>query len=142
MLQFLLDSWAIRQAGRSTSSLGRAGEVVAARTLRRSGYRILGRNLHVPMGEADLLCLDPDRETIVLVEVKTRQIAEGSDSAYLPPEAAITAEKREKLRKILRHLLRANRWASRRARIDVLAVDWRSAEKPLVRHHRDAVAFQ
>lgn len=122
--------------------LGRAGERLAARTLRRAGYRILGRNLHVPMGEADLLCVAPDRRTIVLVEVKTRLASAGGGSAFVapPPEAAVHAEKRDKLRRILRHLVAANRWHDRPCRIDVVAIDWPAdGGRPEVRHHADAV---
>jgi putative endonuclease len=127
----------------ATRRLGRAGERLAARTLRKAGYRILGRNLRVPMGEADLLCLAPDRRTIVLVEVKTRILAEPSgnpDYVAPPPEASVHADKRAKLRLILRHLARANRWHDRPCRIDVVAIDWPAdGSRPEVRHHVNAV---
>lgn len=139
MIQRFSDFLALRAARRSTRHLGRAGEAVAARALRRAGFRIIGRNLHVPMGEADILAIDPDRQTVVLVEVKTREIAAGADAAFLPPEAAITADKRQKLRAILAHLRRANNWHARPVRIDVIAIDWTAAAKPVVRHHVNAV---
>ncbi|MFN7021585.1 MAG: YraN family protein [Phycisphaerales bacterium] len=142
MLQRLLDLASVLRRGRSAVHLGRAGEAVAAKSLRRAGFRVIGRNLHVPMGEADLLCLAPDRRTIVLVEVKTRAIARGEQTAFLPPEAAITAQKRARLGAILRHLQRANRWTNRPVRIDVVAVDWPVGGKPVVRHHADAVSVR
>jgi putative endonuclease len=135
----IADWFALRAARRSTRHLGRAGEVLAARAMRRSGHAVIGRNLRVPMGEADLLCLGPDRLTIVLVEVKTREIATDAAAAFLPPEASITADKRHKLRAILRHLCRANRWGGRPCRIDVVAVDWPAVGRPVVRHHVGAV---
>jgi putative endonuclease len=127
----------------ATRRLGRSGERLAARTLKKAGYRILGRNLRVPMGEADLLCLAPDRRTIVLVEVKTRIHAPpGGNPAYVapPPEANVDADKRAKLRLILRHLARANGWQDRPCRIDVVAIDWPAdGREPVVRHHVNAV---
>lgn len=123
--------------------IGPAGERLAARHMRRQGCRVLGRNLRVPMGEADLLCLGSDRRTIVLVEVKTRRV--GADEAgivcapYAPPELSITAEKRRKLSTILRHLARANGWLDRPLRIDVVAIEWSDAAEPLLRHHPGAV---
>jgi putative endonuclease len=126
----------------ATRRLGRAGERLAARTLKKAGYKVLGRNLRVPMGEADLLCLAPDRRTIVLVEVKTRLCVEATTPGYIapPPEANIHADKRAKLRAILRHLVRANGWSDRPCRIDVVAIDWpRKGGKPVVRHHEHAV---
>lgn len=109
--------------------------------LRRGGYRIIGRNLRVPMGEADVLCIAPDRRTVVLVEVKTREPAIGEGpTLHRPPEASVHAEKRAKLRAILRHLVRANRWRNRPCRIDVVAIDWpRDGAEPVIRHHINAV---
>lgn len=122
--------------------LGPAGERLAVKHLKRSGYRVLGRNLRVPMGEADILALAPDGQTVVLVEVKSRRIApETPPSGFVapPPEASITVHKREKLVEILRHLARANGWTKRPLRIDAIAVEWPGSGEPTVRHHVDAV---
>ncbi len=120
-------------------SLGRRGERAAARLLRRRGYRILARNARVPMGEADLVCLAPDRTTVVIVEVKTRYVR-ANDQDAIPPEANITSHKRAKLAKIARHLIRCNGWQERPVRIDVVAVEWPAAGVkpfglPPMRHH-------
>lgn len=123
--------------------IGPAGEKLAAKHMRKQGCRILGRNLRVPMGEADLLCEAPDRKTIVLVEVKTRRVMSSADpngsGLYAPPELSITADKRRKLVKILRHLAVANRWTRRPLRIDVVAIEWTDGAEPVLRHHADAV---
>src|SRR4029077_2416089 len=51
--------------------LGVGGEKLAARFLRRQGFRILYRNFRGRQGgEIDLVCRD--RDTLVFVEVKTR----------------------------------------------------------------------
>ena len=119
--------------------LGPAGEKLAARLLKRNGYLILGRNVRVPMGEADLVAVTPDRQTAVIVEVKTRRIGHGDlHPDQRVPEASVTAEKRGKLMLIARHLARANRW-KRPPRIDVVAVEWPAEGKPTVRHHVNAV---
>lgn len=124
----------------ATRQLGRAGERLAARTLRRAGYQILGRNLLVPMGEADLLALAPDHRTIVLVEVKTRQPPGPNDPPHPPPERSVHADKRAKLRRILRHLVNANHWQHLPHRIDVIAIDWfADGRRPVVRHHTGIV---
>jgi putative endonuclease len=122
----------------SPRSLGRAGERAAARLLRARGFRVIARNVRVPMGEADLLCLAPDRATIVLVEVKTRRRGDVSPRAEATaPEASITAHKRQKLRAIFAHLARANHWQRRPMRIDVVAVEWPPKGKPTLRHHEN-----
>jgi len=118
----------------TTRELGAIGEEAAAMHLRRLGFKVIGRNLRVPMGEADLLC--QHEETIVLVEVKTRLRREGAPelSNTVAPEASVTAHKRRKLTSIAKHLKRANRW--NRVRIDVVGVEYHDhGGDPQVRHH-------
>jgi len=126
-----------RASGRR-DPLGPAGERAAARLLKKSGYRVLHRNLVVPAGEADLICLDPDGRTIVIVEVKTRRL-DASGESTRPPEANITGTKQRKLRTITRLAARQEGWQRRPLRIDVVAVDWPPKGKPRLRHYRDAV---
>ncbi len=52
--------------------IGRRGEKIAARFLRRAGYRVLGRNLHFGKNELDIVA--KNRQYIVFVEVKTRTV--------------------------------------------------------------------
>lgn len=139
-----------------TRALGAAGERAAARHLRQQGYRVVARNLHVPAGEADLVCLAPDRATLVIVEVKTRRAppngsarAAGPATAapqrgQIPPEANIDARKRAKLVAVARGVLASRRMGAhaagpRAARIDVIAVDWHEAGPHEIRHYIDAV---
>lgn len=125
----------IRSALARWGSVGRRGERAAARYLKARGYRVLASNARVPMGEADLVCLAPDRATVVIVEVKTRLVAAGTVDP-IPPEVNITAHKRGKLLSIARHLARANGWEERPVRIDVVAVEWPVGRgKMVVRHH-------
>ncbi len=113
--------------------LGLEGERLAAAFLKRSGYRIVSRNLVAPMGELDILAIEPDKCTIVAVEVKARRI--GPAAATPPPEAAITAHKRRKLVTVVDHLTRANGWNPTLVRIDVVAVEIGSAgSPPTIRH--------
>ncbi len=119
--------------------LGPRGEALAAKHLVAKGFRLLGRNLRVRRGEADLLMMDPDRETIVLVEVKSRRIPKGQAASFLPPEASVHADKRRKLRLVLRALVLANRWQGRPTRIDVVAIEFSSDGDAEIRHHVNAV---
>lgn len=126
----------------STKTLGRKGEQAAAAYLTSQGFRIIDTNVHLAAGEADLIALDPDQQTYVIVEVKTRARRPGQplQSAQTPPEAAITAHKRSKLRKIAAHLKRTNQWS--RTRVDVIAIEQiEDGGKPrlVIRHHKDAV---
>ncbi len=128
--------------------VGRAGERAAAAMLRRAGYRVIARNVHVEFGELDVLCVAPDGRTIVGVEVKTKRVRENGigacagertrtmgSRADMPAEAKANKEKREKVLAIVRHLARANGWADRPLRVDVVGVDLPDRGKPTLRHH-------
>lgn len=122
---------------RDDKALGRAGERAAARFLRRARYRVIGRNVRMAAGEADLVCIAPDRRTVVIVEVKTR--LRGSNRSVLgevvPPEASVHSAKQRKLHAVARAILAANGWRDRPCRIDVVAVEWPAAGgRPVIRH--------
>ena len=123
--------------------VGARGEAAAADYLLARGYAVLARNLRVPMGEADLVCADPDGRTIVLVEVKSRRLDHASvKSAAIPPEAAVHRRKAAKLRAIAAYLRQRNGWTDRPLRIDVVAVRWLDGDTtrpPDIRHFRAAV---
>lgn len=122
--------------------LGNRGEDAAARFLRRKKFRVLARNVRVEMGEADMLCLAPDRRTMVVVEVKTRRVEAPGERAFAAPEASVTAAKRQKLTTVTRHLRRVNRWYDRPVRVDVVGVDWPDVGTPVVRHHEGVIVFE
>ena len=71
--------------------IGRKGERVAAKFLRRAGYRILARNQHFGRNELDLVV--KDQQYIVFVEVKTRSV-EGTNITSQRPADAVDREKR------------------------------------------------
>ncbi|MFG0305879.1 MAG: YraN family protein [Phycisphaerales bacterium JB040] len=122
---------------RGTRDVGRRGERVAARHLRGLGYRVVERNVELGRGELDLVCLAPDGETIVVVEVKARLLVAGGGA--FRPENAITGHKRAKLRSLTQSLRRARGWLERPIRIDVVAVEFRDGARPVVRHYPGAV---
>ena len=122
---------------RRSADLGRAGERVAARALRRGGYRVLARNLRLPMGELDLVALAPDRATIVFVEVKTRAVTAGRLAP--PPEANVTSAKRRRLARLAMTVARRRDWLDRPLRIDVVAIDWPEHGRPVIRHYENAI---
>jgi putative endonuclease len=55
--------------------LGRRGEELAAAHLDRMGFAPLGRNVRTRYGEIDLIAFDG--RTLIIVEVKTRQVGAG-----------------------------------------------------------------
>lgn len=75
--------------------LGRKGEELTCKYLKKRGYKILERNYTTPFGEADIIAYK--KGTYCFVEVKARE----SDAFGLPSEA-VTEKKRERYRKIAR----------------------------------------
>lgn len=122
-------------ARRAPQDLGRAGERHAARYLRRRGYRLLARNLRVPVGEADLVCRSPDQSTLVIVEVKSRR----GDGTGFAPEVAVGHAKRRKLARVAPAVARHLRWTTGPVRIDVVTVTWPDRGSPTLRHYESAV---
>ena len=70
--------------------MGRAGEELAAKYLRKNGHKILYRNFRASHGgEVDIVCRDKRHNELVFVEVKTR-----SSEEFGRPLDAVDQEKR------------------------------------------------
>lgn len=78
---------------KTTAQIGRKGERIAACFLRRSGYRIIGRNCHFGKNELDLIA--KNKQYIVFVEVKTRT-ANSLKDFFERPSDAVDLEKRKR----------------------------------------------
>jgi len=116
------------------------GEDAAARHMRKSGSRIVTRNLRMSMGEIDLVCEDPKTGAIIVVEVKARQ-RHARDTRRIDPEANITAAKKAKLRTLAKALAKREAYRDRPIRIDVIAVVFEEGSRnPIeLRHYQSAV---
>lgn len=122
-LRLLIAGWAKR------ATLGPRGERLAAKHLKRAGYRIRARNLRRRFGEIDLLAETPDRRTLVVVEVKS-----GAGDA-VPPEHHVTPAKQRKLASLAASLLREPGLRHLPVRFDVVAVTFAPRRRPALRHH-------
>ncbi|GGC93076.1 YraN family protein [Chelatococcus reniformis] len=84
---------------------GVRAESIAALLLMLKGYRILARRYRAGGGEIDLIAARGD--TVAFVEVKARGMIAAA-------EEAITADKRRRLVRAVRHWLGRNPWAAQR----------------------------
>ncbi len=131
--------WFFRRGADVSGGLGRKGERLALRLLKRRGLKLLARNYRCPAGEIDLIVLDKTAdstcgaETVVFVEVKTR-----SSDRYTAPEGAVDADKRRRMQKVADYYLNTRRTADLNVRFDIVAVVIRENEKPEIRHIPDA----
>lgn len=113
-------------------TLGQRGEAVAARYLRHRGCKILARGDRFGPGELDLVALD--RDTIVFVEVKTRQ---SHDAGH--PAEAVDELKQRRLTRLAVTFLKRHRLLECPARFDVIAVTWPAGKWfPTIEHIKNA----
>ena len=113
------------------SDLGRRGEDVAVRELKRLGYEILERRWRTRIGEIDVVAREGD--TVVVVEVKAR-----TRSDYGSPGLAVDGAKRRKLLKLARAYLGKARNPDVSVRFDVVEVTFPPGKAPRVDVHRSA----
>jgi putative endonuclease len=110
---------------RNSSLVGQIGEELAARFLRKNGYRLvaanfkthIGRNrLDAPItGEIDLIALDSN--VICFVEVKTR-----SSDAFASPLAAVDLRKQRQIIRTARMYRKIFRLQHVKFRYDVISI--------------------
>lgn len=96
--------------------LGRFGEELALKKIKRLGYKKIIRNYRCPLGEVDLIARDGD--TLVFIEIKTRR----GKSIYYAKEA-VDAKKKRQLSKVALAYMKSNNCCEVEARFDVVAVN-------------------
>jgi putative endonuclease len=103
--------WAAHQA------VGRWGEDVAYRYLRRSGYTVVARNYRTKSGAGEVDLIAIKGEDIAFVEVKTR-----TSDEFGPPDRAIDETKRLAMLRSAREFCSRTGSDFERVRFDVLGV--------------------
>jgi putative endonuclease len=98
-------------------ALGRRGEDLTHRFLRRQGFIIVARNYRLPSGDAEADLIAREGEDLVIVEVKTRESAQ-----HGPPDRAVGPEKQCHLLRVAREYTRANDISWDCVRFDVVTV--------------------
>lgn len=126
----VVSDWLRRYFGER--SLGARGESVAARYLKRHGYKIVARGRRLWPGEIDLVALQG--KTIVFVEVKTRR---SQDTGH--PSEAVNRNKQRRLSRLAVTFLKCRGLLEHPARFDVVAVTWpQGRRRPLIEHVQNA----
>jgi putative endonuclease len=126
--QWLLDRMGLPQ---DPADLGRWGETQACRFLQKKGFTTIARNWRFGKGELDLVMADG--RAIVFVEVKCR-----TDEDFAPAIVSITANKKRTLLRTAKCFLRKYNISDRPLRFDVVTVVLDDADKPQIRHYRNA----
>ena len=117
----------------ATQALGRRGEDLAHRYLRKQGFVIVARNYRSSSGDAEADLIAWEGDTLVFIEVKSRDTAD-----YGPPERAIGEEKHTHLLRIARAYARKSSTPWEKIRFDVVGVVLTAP--PSITLYRDALA--
>jgi putative endonuclease len=113
------------------ADMGLWGENQACRFLQSKGFTTIARNWRFGKGELDLVMADG--RAIVFVEVKSR-----ADEDFAPATTSITAKKKRILLRTAKCFLRKYNISDRPLRFDVVTVVLGDADKPQIRHYRNA----
>lgn len=109
---------------------GQSGEDLAWEHLRRAGYALIERNARSRLGEIDLVV--ERYGTVVFVEVRSR-----TGARFGTPFESVDARKQRRLGRLAAAYLWRRRLQDRRARFDVIAVEWQDGA-PKIDHLENA----
>lgn len=112
------------------NELGRWGEDLATEYLQGLGYVIMERNWSCGRSDLDIVALDKD--TVVIVEVKTRR-----NQLFGVPEEAVDYHKIRLLQQAA-HLYVKSHMIRQELRFDIIAITGSPGGEPVIDHLRDA----
>ncbi|MDH5661630.1 MAG: YraN family protein [Elusimicrobiota bacterium] len=95
--------------------LGKKGEDISVKFLKKQGYQIIERNYRCSLGEIDIIA--KDKNILCFVEVKTRNTEE-----YGLPEEAIDGYKQKKLARAALTYLKQKKIYEQDLRFDIVSV--------------------
>ncbi len=107
--------------------LGKRGETVAARYLRKQGYKIVMCNFEASGGEIDIVARKAD--LLVFVEVKTRRSGD-----MFKPFQQVNQRKKQAITRAARAYLAHYRDKMPTCRFDVLSIIWPEKGNPKIEH--------
>lgn len=112
-------------------SLGKSGEQLASRFLRKKGYSILEMNYRTSRGEIDIIARIG--KVLIFTEVKTRK------SDFLEsPLAAVTSKKQRQISMVAQEYLNNNNLFDTEARFDVIAIELKYGGRTHIEHIENA----
>lgn len=111
--------------------LGKLGEEIAQKYLRKKKYKIVTKGFRLHRGEIDLIAYEG--ETLVFIEVKTRR-----QGALGLPEESVNLQKQKQIRKIAAGYLALNNIDEVECRFDVLSLVFDDNGDYSLSHYEDA----
>jgi putative endonuclease len=113
------------------AALGKKGEDLAHRYLKSAGFSVVARNYRPAGGEAEVDIVARDGETLVFVEVKSRQNAD-----FGAPDRAIDDEKQKRIVRAARSFAARAGVEWSKVRFDTISIVF--SKPPSIVHQQDA----
>ena len=120
-----------RQTLSPDAALGRRGEDLAHRYLRRKGLTILARNYRPSGGETEVDMVARDGEIVVFIEVKSRSTAD-----FGAPDRAIDGDKQKNIVRAARAYATRAGLEWNQVRFDIISIVF--TKPPSIVHQQDA----
>ncbi len=115
---------------------GAHGESIASVYLKKNKYKILGKNLTLSLGEVDIIAISPDKQTVVIVEVKTSGIVQ--ENKEFLPEFRVGTHKQYKLTQLAQIIVQKYKLQDYKIRFDVIGVQDPKSKSPIINHYQNA----
>ena len=103
-----------------TVDVGRLGEKLAAKYLKKQRYKVIETNVHASHNEIDIIA--KNKEYIVFVEVKARTTDSTMDMHFGTPASAVTYSKQHRTVEAARQYLKRGKYKDLQPRFDVIEV--------------------
>ena len=104
--------------------LGKLGEKLALKRIKKLGYKLIESNYRCPLGEIDIIAKDD--ECLVFLEIKTRK---GRSTGYA--KEAIDQRKIRQISKVALFYMKTNNCLESKSRFDVIAININGQKKEL-----------
>jgi len=101
----------------SNLELGRQGEELSVKFLKKNKYKILERNIDLRCGEIDIIAFDKIDNCICFIEVKTR-----IGDTYGLPREAVGKERQYRYKNAAISYLKMKKLVNSKARFDVIEI--------------------
>ncbi len=106
-----------------TKQIGDVGEATAAKFLKKNGYKIIERNLHISRNELDIIAINKKQGIIAFVVFKSRTVDDDLYSRFGTPGSAVSKEKQYRTIEAARAFLATNvKYLSFQPRLDVIEI--------------------
>lgn len=103
-----------------TVEIGKIGENIAAKYLKKQKCRIIARNIHISHNEIDIIA--KNKSFILFVEVKTRSTDQNLTSYFGSPASAVDYKKQRRTVEAARSYLKSSKYSKLQPRFDVVEI--------------------